>query len=100
MKRLSVLMVMLAFITMIPSAILANDVEYNNASQWCTANDDLTLQSHGKCVSLVRSCEGPGNTGPVCSCKEFQSLNPEDFYTEYNSLGECISHLRVGYIPD
>jgi hypothetical protein len=100
MKRLIALMIVLAFVAVVPSAVFANGVVYKNASQWCTANDDLQLKNHGTCVSLVKACEEQGNTGPVCSCKEFLNADPTGFYVEYNNLDECIDHLRLGYIPD
>ena len=100
MKRLIALMIMLTFVVGVPSAVFANGEDIKNASQWCTANDDLNLKNHGSCVSLVRACEGPGNTGPVCSCKEFLYRIPSAFYTEYNNLGECISHFQQGYVAE
>jgi len=100
MKRLITLMIMLAFIAVVPSTVFANGAVYKNVSQWCTANDDLNMNNHGSCVKFMKACEEQGNNGPVCSCKELQDSNPTGFYEEYNNLGECISHLRLGYIPD
>ena len=99
MKRLTALIIMLIFVAVIPVAVFANDVQ-QNASQWCTANDDLGYKNHGTCVSIVKACEEPGNTGPVCSCKEYLNFDPTGFYNEYNSLDECVDHLRLGYIPE
>ena len=100
MKKSIALTIILAFIVGLPVAVLANYDGYQNASQWCTAKDDLGLRNHGACVSFLRACEGPGNTGPLCACRELLDSNPSGFYDGYNNLGECVSHLRDGYVVE
>jgi hypothetical protein len=99
MKISIILTLLLAFIIGLPPAILANYDGYQNASQWCTANDDLLLKNHGACVSYLRACKGPDDTGPMCACKELLDSNPDGFYAEYNNLNECVNHLKDGYVP-
>lgn len=95
-KHLAVAII-LAFVVCTPGMLFA-DSEYKNASEWCKANDELGYKKHGQCVSFVTLCYERGNTGPVCACKEYMNNTPVGFYVEYNNLGECISHLRQGYV--
>jgi len=99
MKRLFALTMVLVFVVGIPFSVLANDGEYRNVSQFCTANDDLGYSSHGQCVSYLRACYGPGNSGPMCVCRDYLNSDPQGFYDMYNNLRACISHLRHGYVP-
>jgi hypothetical protein len=97
MKRLIALVVVLVVVLGASFIAVANNDDYKNASQFCEANEDLGV-SHGKCVSTVNACFRDGNTGPVCICKFFLYALPDDFYTEFNNLGECISYIRHGYV--
>ena len=98
MKTLLALMIMLTLAVCIPVPVLANDGDYKNASEWCMANDNLGYSSHGQCVRYVMACYGRGNTGPLCACRDYLNNNPVGFYEEYNNLGECVSHLRHGFV--
>jgi hypothetical protein len=71
-----------------------------NASQFCKANGELGYSSHGKCVSILLGAYERDENGPVYFCKEFLNNDPEGFYTEYNNIGECISHLVNGYVSE
>ena len=73
--------------------------EHVNASQFCKANGELGYASHGKCVSILGAYERDEN-GPAYFCKEFSNNSPESFYTEYNNMGECVSHLVNGYVSE
>ena len=103
MKKLIALLIVLAFVIWIPSSVVAkkdvdNQVDQQNASQYCDANNNMGYNSLGRCVRVYMACNGPGNTEAVCICRTYQDENPTGFYTEYNSLGECINFQRHGYV--
>ena len=100
MKKMIVFMLLLAFVAGFQVTVLANNGEIQNPSEWCTAKEDLGLRNHGACVSYLRACEGPGNTQPLCACKELLNVDPESFFDGYNNLGECVSHLRNGFVSE
>ncbi len=97
MKKLFVLTVLLLFVIGLPGATLANGL-YSNAAQSCKDNDNWGYSSFGKCVSILRACEGPGNTDAVCTCKVFLDTAPSAFFVAYNNMGECINYERFGYV--
>jgi len=94
------LTVLFMFFFSLPYTIYANDDEYKSMSQFCKANNDLGYASHGKCVSVMMICENFENDGPVCTCKTFLNNDPTGFYEMYNSIGECINFLDVGYVEE
>ena len=100
MKTLLVLTIMLVFLVGTTISVLAIDGDYKNASQFCKANDDLDYSSHGQCVRFVMACYERGNTGPLCACRGFLAYDPTGFYDQYNNLGECVSHLRHGFVDN
>lgn len=100
MKTSVAFIIMLVLVVGISGPVLAIDGEYKNASQWCKANGDLGYSNHGQCVRFVRVCYEHGNNGPVCTCKAFLNSDPEAFYDEYNNLGECVSHIRFGFVDN
>jgi hypothetical protein len=91
---------LLVLVVGISAPVLAIDGEFKNASQWCKANNDLDYSNHGQCVRSVTACYGRGNSGPVCACKDYLDNDPDGFYVEYNNLGECVSHLRQGFVDN
>ena len=101
MKKSIGLLIALAFVIWIPGSVVAKkDVDQQNASQYCKANDNMGYNNLGRCVRVYMACNGPGNTEAVCICKTYQHEDPEGFYTEYNNLGECISFHRDGYVHE
>jgi hypothetical protein len=100
MKKLILLTLLMAFIVGLPITTFAKNDAFINPSQWCTANDDLGLSSHGACVKYLMACKGPGDTGPLCGCRELLDFSPQGFYGEYNNLAECVNHLKYGYVFD
>ena len=100
MKRLILIFMMLAFMAGFPTSLLANSDGYQNASQFCKANDNLSYKNHGLCVSIANNCYKGGNKEALCLCKTFLSGDPEEFYSEYNNLGECINHIELGYVTE
>lgn len=101
MKRLVVLTVLMTVVVGIPISILAKkDGSRGGAAQFCKANNNLGYEDLGQCVSIFRAHYGPGNSGPVGVCKEFVYNAPKAFYENYNSLDDCISHLRNGYVVE
>lgn len=105
MKKLIALLIVLTFVIWIPSSVLAkkdvdNQVDQQNASQYCKANNNMGYSSLGRCVRLYVACNEHGNTEAVCICKTYQEEDPPGFYTEYNNLGECISFQRDGYVHE
>ena len=95
MKKLIALTALLAFIVGTSVCVLANDDESTNASNFCKANEDLGYINHGQCVSVLMAPDGP-----VKTCKQLLNDDPEEFYDEYNNLGECISHTQDGYVSE
>ena len=79
MKKLILLTIVIAFVVGGPGLVFANGVEPENASKYCKANDDLDYKNHGQCVSSFKKCYTPGNTGPVCVCKEHLGNDPTGF---------------------
>lgn len=105
MKKLIALLIVLAFVIWIPGSVVAkkdvdNQVDQQNASQYCKANDNMGYNSLGRCVRVYMACNGPGNTEAVCICRTYQDEDPTGFYTEYNNLGECIGFQRDGYVHE
>lgn len=100
MKRLIVFTMMMAFIFGVSGVLFAGDGDIENASQWCTANDDLGYSNHGTCVKFIMSSKGPGDIGSVIACKELLDYSPQIFYDKYNNLTECVSHLQDGYVVE
>jgi hypothetical protein len=89
---------LLLFVIGIPATSLAINGEYSNAAQNCKANDNLGYSSLGKCISVLRACDGLGNTEAVCTCKEFLNSAPVGFFDTYNNTAECINFQRHGYV--
>lgn len=100
MKTSLAFIMMLVLVVGISAPVLAIDGEFKNASQWCKANDDLGYASHGQCVRFFRACYEPGNTGPLCVCRDYFDNDPTGFNDVYNNLGECVSHLRQGFVDN
>jgi len=105
MKKLIGLLIVLAFVIWIPGSAVAekdvdNQVDPQNAAQYCEANDNMGYNSLGRCVRVYMACHGPGNTEAVCICRTYQDENPTEFYDAYNNLGECISFQRDGYVHE
>lgn len=102
MKRFAILTILLVFLLGIPLSTLAKGgkEESGSAAQFCTANNNLGYNSSGQCISVFRTMYGPGNSGPVAVCKELLNNAPETFYGNYNSVDDCVSHLRNGYIAE
>jgi hypothetical protein len=100
MKTSVAFIIILLLIVGISLPVLAIDGEYQNASQWCTANDDLDYGNHGQCVKSVMGYYTSGGTGALYACKDLHANNPKGFYDEYNNLNECISHLRHGFVDN
>ena len=102
MKRFILLTIVIAFIVGSPVSILANNstIDPQEASKFCKANDDFDYNNHGQCVRYYVTCYGPGNSGPVCVCQGFMDSSPNVFFDAYNNFGECVSHLRRGFIPE
>lgn len=105
MKKLIALLIVLTFVIWIPGSVVAkkvvkNQVEEQNAAQFCEANGNMGFNSLGRCVRVYMACNGPGNTGAVCLCRQLQNNNPQVFYNEsgFNNLDECINFQRNGYV--
>ena len=94
MKTLLVLMTILAIGVCIVGPVFAVNGGFSDAWEWCKAHDNLGYKNTGMCVRYVVVCYGPGNTGPVCACEDYQNVDPVGFYDMYNNLGDCVSHLR------
>jgi hypothetical protein len=63
----------------------------DNLSQFCTANGDLGLSSHGQCVSTLQTSN---NLTPAGACKYMQTLDPPGYYEQYfGNTGSCVSYF-------
>ena len=103
MKKLIALLIVLAFVIWIPGSVVArkdvkNQVEQQNAAQYCEANDNMGYDSLARCVRVYMACNGPGNTGAVCICRQYQDNDPKGFYDAFNNFDECINFQRHGYV--
>jgi hypothetical protein len=105
MKKLIALLIVLAFVIWIPGSVVAKkdvkqQVDQENAVQYCEANDNMGYNSLGRCVRVYMACYGPGNTEAVCICTKHQNEDPIGFYNEsgFNNLDECINFQRHGYV--
>ena len=103
MKKFVTLTILLAFVVVAPTSALAKkeattkSLEFMSAAQFCDANGNLG-GSFGDCMSIFRACYGPGNSGAVCVCKQFQKGEPQKFYVQYNNLDECVNFMRQGFV--
>jgi len=104
MRKFVALAIVLAFVIVVPASTLAKgkktpkSIEFTSAAQFCDANGNLGYGSFGECMSIFRACYGPGNSGAVCVCKQFQTGEPQQFYVQYNNLDECVNFMRHGYV--
>jgi len=104
MKKFVILTILIAFVIGVPASMLAKgkdkptSIEFMNAAQFCDANGNLGYGSFGQCMSIFRACYGPGNSGAICVCKQFQKGEPQQFYVQYNNLDECVNFIRTGYV--
>ena len=105
MKKLIALLIALAFVIGIPGSVIAEkdvdkQVDQQNASQYCTANDNMGYNNLGRCVRVYMACNGPGIMEAACICRIYQDEDPTGFFTEYNNQEECISYHRDGYVHE